>query len=191
MESGSREPLWLAMALSYAWMASLGAAAFSSDKAVKEAARSARFRLGVDVFHLCLERRRGGVCSLLFPSGLGMAAKSVVQSAHEGRGTRCPRFHGDDAIDIHIGAPVSNLEVRPPAAVPLLHRRRPDSCRPAVFAAPRPHARPHLIERNRLHFGLVRVYPTRLPRPRWKIRPGWLALRALRVHYPAGQKGFF
>ena len=55
--------LWLAMALAYAWMVSLGAAAFSSYKAVKEvsggrsrAARSALFRLGVDVFHLCLDR---------------------------------------------------------------------------------------------------------------------------------------
>ena len=53
--------LWLAMALTYAWMASLGAAAFGSDKAVKaaaggrsRAARSALFRLGVDMFHLCL-----------------------------------------------------------------------------------------------------------------------------------------
>ena len=77
--------LWLAMALAYAWMVSLGAAAFSSDKAVKEvaggrsrAARSALFRLGVDMFHLCLERGRRVVCSLLFPSGLGRAAKSVV-----------------------------------------------------------------------------------------------------------------
>ena len=83
--------LWLALA--YAWMAGLGAAAFSSDKAVKEvaggrsrAARSALFRLGVDVFRLRLERGRRVVCSLLFPSDLGRAAKSVVQSAHEGRG---------------------------------------------------------------------------------------------------------
>ena len=74
--------LWLAMALSYAWMASLGAAAFNSDKAVKEAAggrsraaRSALFRLGVDMFHLCLERGRLVVCSLLFPSGLGRLRK--------------------------------------------------------------------------------------------------------------------
>ena len=77
--------LWLAMALSYVWMAGLGAAAFGSDKAVKEvlggrsrAARSALFRLGVDMFHLCLERGRDVVCSLLFPSDLGRAAKSVV-----------------------------------------------------------------------------------------------------------------
>ena len=77
--------LWLALALAYAWMVSLGAAAFSSDKAVKEvaggrsrAARSALFRLGVDMFRLCLERGRRVVCSLLFPSGLGRAAKSVV-----------------------------------------------------------------------------------------------------------------
>ena len=75
----------MAMALAYAWMASLGAAAFSSDKAVKEvaggrsrAARSALFRLGVDVFRLCLEQGRSVVCSLLFPADLGMAAKSVV-----------------------------------------------------------------------------------------------------------------
>ena len=66
-------------------MASLGAAVFNSDKAVKEAAggksreaRSALFRLGVDVFRLCLERGRSVVCSLLFPAGLGRAAKSVV-----------------------------------------------------------------------------------------------------------------
>ena len=77
--------LWLAMALAHAWMASLGAAAFSSDKAVKEvaggrsrAARSALFRLGVDMFRLCLERGRRVVCSLLFPADLGRAAKSVV-----------------------------------------------------------------------------------------------------------------
>ena len=51
--------LWLAMVLARAWMAGLGAAAFSSDKAVKEAAggrtraaRSALFRLGVDMFRL-------------------------------------------------------------------------------------------------------------------------------------------
>ena len=84
--------LWLAMALSYAWMVSLGAAVFSSDKAVKEvaggrsrAARAALFRLGVDVFRLCLDLGRGGVCSLLFPSGLGRAGKSVVQQALYGR----------------------------------------------------------------------------------------------------------
>ena len=84
--------LWLAMALSCAWMASLGAAAFSSNNAVKEvsggrlrAARSALFRLDVDVFHLCFERGRGGVCSPLFPIGLGRAAKSAVQQAHKGR----------------------------------------------------------------------------------------------------------
>ena len=59
--------LWLALALAHAWMASLGAAAFGSDKAVKaaagggsRAARSALFRLGVDVFHLCLS---GGAAS--------------------------------------------------------------------------------------------------------------------------------
>ena len=85
--------LWLAMALSYAWMVSLGAAVFSSDKAVKEvaggrsrAARAALFRLGVDVLHLYLERGRGGVCSLLFPSGLGRAGKSVARQALYGRG---------------------------------------------------------------------------------------------------------
>ena len=85
MESGAREPSVAGDALSYAWMAGLGAAALGSDKAVKEvagggsrAARSALFSLGVDVFHLCLARGRGGVCSLLFPSGLGRAAKSVV-----------------------------------------------------------------------------------------------------------------
>ena len=77
--------LWLAMALAYAWMVSLGAAAFSSDKAVKEvaggrsrAARSALFRLGVDMFRLCLDRGRRVVCSLLFPADLRRAAKSVV-----------------------------------------------------------------------------------------------------------------
>ena len=84
--------LWLAMALAYAWLASLGAAAFGSDKAVKEAAgvrsraaRSALFRLGADVFRLCLELGRGGVCSPLFPSGLGRAGKSVARQALYGR----------------------------------------------------------------------------------------------------------
>ena len=52
-----------------------------------------------------------------------------------------------------LGVPVSNLEVRPPAAVPLHRRRHPTPCRLAVFAAPRSQARPHLIERNRLHMG--------------------------------------
>ena len=68
-----------------------------------------------------------------------------------------------------LGVPVSNLEVRPTVAVPLLNRRRPYPRGPAVFASPRPHAPPRLIERNRLHFGLVRVYPTRLPRPRGNV----------------------
>ena len=35
-----------------------------------------------------------------------------------------------------LGVPVSNLEVRPTAAVPLLNRRRPDPLGPAVFASP-------------------------------------------------------
>ena len=80
-----------------------------------------------------------------------------------------------------LGVPVSNIEVRPTAAVPLFLHRRPYPRGPAVFASPRPHARPRLIERSRLHFGLVRVYPTRLPYPRWNIRPGGLALRTLRA----------
>ena len=77
--------LWLAMAPSYAWLASLGAAAFGSDKAAKDAsggrsraARSAPFRLSVDALRLCLERGRSGVCSPLFPTDLGRAAKSVA-----------------------------------------------------------------------------------------------------------------
>ena len=84
--------LWLALALAYAWMASLGVAALGSDKAVKEvsdgrsrAARYSLFRLGVDVFRLCIERGRSVVCSLLFPSGLERAAKSVAQQARKGK----------------------------------------------------------------------------------------------------------
>ena len=109
--------LWLALA--YAWTASLGAAAFSSDKAVKEvsgggsrAARSALFRLGVDVFHLCLERGRRVVCSLLFPSGLGRAAKSVVQKAPT-RGNRGGAQYGvtpEWSIPAHAGEPEKNGE---------------------------------------------------------------------------------
>ena len=44
----------------------------------RQVAGGALFRLGVDVFHLCLERGRLVICSLLFPSGLGRTAKSVV-----------------------------------------------------------------------------------------------------------------
>ena len=59
------------MALSYAWMASLGTAAFGSDNAAKakaggrsRAARAALFRLGVDVSHLYLYTERGAASSV-------------------------------------------------------------------------------------------------------------------------------
>ena len=45
-----------------------------------------------------------------------------------------------------LGVPVSNLEVRPPTAVPLLNHRRPDPHGPALLPPPHSQVRPHLIE---------------------------------------------
>ena len=62
-----------------------GAAADGSEKAAKEAAggaaraaRSSLFRLGLDMFNLCLELGRDISCSLLFRADLRKPAKSVV-----------------------------------------------------------------------------------------------------------------
>ena len=77
--------LWLAMSLSYALALSLGAAAAGSKKAAKEAAggaaraaRSSLFRLGLDMFNLCLELGRDISCSLLFRADSRKPPKSVV-----------------------------------------------------------------------------------------------------------------
>ena len=85
MESGSREPSVAGDGAGVCVDGERGSRGARFGKAVKEvaggrsrAARSALFRLGVDMFHLCLERGRRVVCSLLFPADLGRAAKSVV-----------------------------------------------------------------------------------------------------------------
>ena len=90
MESGSREPAVAGDGAVVCVDGALGSRGVQFGQSVERgggsrAARSALFRLDVDVFHLCFERGRGGVCSPLFPIGLGMAAKSVVQQAHKGR----------------------------------------------------------------------------------------------------------
>ena len=94
----------LAMSSAYVWMLSLGAKVCLSPK-IRRAVAGGKpgsvnaLRFGPPLFQNRLWARRRIQCALNLPTGLRAAKKRRAVSV-KGEEIRCPRFHGDDAVEI-------------------------------------------------------------------------------------------